>query len=1034
MILWLKGVVQVKPHDVIMLLQQWTHRHFVVELTDTTDLAPNAEPTTTNYVHHISEMDVTTDVCLDSMTVVPHVPPGNTVMVGKGRLQWFDRIIELESPMESPALPPYSLADCDPAISETTRWSLLCLKTDTITGAYILFWTHGKPGMGYPNIPYNGVPLALVRTSPGLISITKEDILNWRCIRPGYAPAAKYWFEPVKDKDSLYDYVDPPEGASALVIDDGTNYYYRNGEWRRAGAPTFDNSSFYTDITEVTTRVDLPWPIKNAVELAVFRDGMYMLYEKDYHVYTGETPYIIFTYNLMPGQRIVIVRNPFFAQAYSVEVELNATQIHDLYVDGEEGNDVWEGTDLHPYKTLQRALNVIPAFSNHLYRIHAKRLKRADMLSSPDGLVSRCYGYLFGVRVGALQFFIEDDYEWYEPQDEYVVYLNGVNYVEFTEATSVCYHILLSGCTGAFTGTHLVANSHVVVEGGIFQFNRVIQDDGNFAVQMQGSCIVDSKDCIYKQLLLQHTGYTYLLRCTIATLTINSDSVSTIYNSTLSDKVLLNNASLFLYNCDATRAEGNFSGGFLQATDMSFPRPYLSNQYTRKRFFYGHHGASFALSNVTITGTDFSSIYMAYGCTLSVTGGAIDQCLYGIEITHGCVASLNGTSLSQNQKSAVYADYHCSVEFINTGGLNNARYACECYNISRASFQNAYTTGALGQYYELMPGADTVLADRENDKVAGTLNQKLAVGQGLQAEVVPSESGLAGDYQLQVDLDLEELIGTGGKFGTPLLNLSAKVNVHEHLEHIYTSGPSKVVTMPISWTGSSYVSSVTRRIFNPVPQTKKVSTILSTKPWFIEEDPWEGTTMESDGVTLVKFPLGVGYKENSPHFFFTNYLEYGALASFGIKELRAFSMEADVPAGTRVQVAFSVNGSGSWRAWHNGLKRWQILPGESTLIQMQSAPDWTTATSLPVEAYDALREMNSQYITVCFLLTTASRLLTPKVKSFTWGYLEDGFLEDITDAFHRQYYSNRAEFTYNGSYGTLEPPVYFSVIPATHRY
>lgn len=1025
-----------KPHDVILLLQDWTRRHFIVELTDTSDMLPGATSTTTNLVHHISEMDVTTDVCLDSMPVVPHVPPGNTVMVGKGRVQWFRELIELNSPMESPPLPAFSTFDCDPYIADTTRWSLLCIRVDNITGDRVLFWVHAKPGMGYPNVPYNGVPLALVRTSPGVLNIQKEDILNWRSIRPGYAPSAMYWFEPVDKPEDLSMYTDPPEGASCLVLEEGVNYYYRNGAWRRAGAPSFDNTAFYVDIDTATTRVDLPWPVTSATELTVFRDGMFMLLDKDYYVYTGFTPYLIFTYNLVPGQRIVVVKNPFFAQAYSAEVKLSANQIHDIYVDGMNGSDSYDGSQPNPFQTLQHAFDVIPTFSNHTYRVHATNLQRADMVSAPDNTVQRCYGYLIGKRVTAIQLFIDSNYEWYESQDEYVAYINSVNSVSFIGDTPITYHVLLVNCNTSFLSTPINAGLNgmprVVIEGGIVAMDNVRQNDATFDFICRGSCIVKSDRCMFKKLSVQAGAYLNMTRGSIEHLSLSSHGICDASSVVLTESVDAVESLLYLHSCTISNVEGNFSGGLLHVEDVAFPRRW-DPAPAQKRFFYGHHGASFTLVNVTITHTPFSSIYMAYNCTLSTVGGFIsNSTAYAVEIDHSCVAVFNGTNFENNQKSAVYADYHCSVEFYNAGGLGNLRYGCECYNISRANFVNTWTWGALGQYYEVLPGADTVLADRVYDQIPGTLEQKIDLGQGLTHSIVPTTS--PSDYRYKIDVDVEELIGTGGQYGSPLLDLTPRLSVYEVLSQILPPpDPSSTPVIPIRWTGTSYMSSVTRKIFDPTPQNKVVATTSNETPWFIQEDEWNGTSALLDGITLVNFPLGVGYKVNSPHFFFTDYQEYGALRSYGIQQLQSFTVEADVPAGTRLQVGFSVHGSVRWLQWNSGTLTWDELPGSSTLIQMQSAPDWSVVNAWPVQAWDALRQANSNYITVCFLLSTTSSLLTPKVKSFTWSYVEDGYLEDITQAFQKFYYTNRAEFRYDGSLGVIDPPIYFSVMPTADR-
>ena len=229
------------------------------------------------------------------------------------------------------------------------------------------------------------------------------------------------------------------------------------------------------------------------------------------------------------------------------------------------------------------------------------------------------------------------------------------------------------------------------------------------------------------------------------------------------------------------------------------------------------------------------------------------------------------------------------------------------------------------------------------------------------------------------------------------------------------------------------MSSVCQRVYDPTTRTKNILTNSANRIEFTEMDDAVGTDFLPDRVTLHEDPL-LGYPVNSPYYFASNPDGMGVIPIYGTQEVSMFTLDADAPPGTEIHVAFSTNGAGLWKTWNPALMSWNLLPGDSTLIQMQNAPLHTAVATWNPACWELLRLIGGQAICVCFLLVSTSSALTPVVRGYSWDYVEDGFLLDITHAFSRKYFNNRAIFSYDGSLGPqIDPPIVFSVMPTADR-
>lgn len=1005
------------PNDVILLLEKWTRRFVAVDIRKTDigdDMVKNR--TSTDMVHHVSEIEVTTDACLDSMTVQAQTPPSNMVNVIPGKVQWFEQLIEITESMESPPVPPFTTTDCDPLITDPIRWSLLCIKQDT-QGNNVLFWEHGTPGLGFPEVPYLGVPLALIKTTLGAVTIEQEDILNWRSIRPGYAPGAKFQYPPVMTADELMQYDDPVEGAQCFVLSAGNYYYYKDGAWHTAGLPSFDNTAWYRDIEKATTRIDLPWPLKSHVEVLVFRDGQLMLLSRDYLTMVGPASYLQFKHLLLPGQRIVVLRNPFMSMAFSGSGSdaVGVEQI-DIYVDGEIGNDTWEGSEVNPFKTLQRAFDYIPLHSMRIYVIHAKNLKAADIITIPE-TGDTTYGYARGKQAVTIKLDIENSIE--SKSVTAVAVLYECSYIAF-DATPVEYSIDLINCLSGFSETPI--QDIVNIHGGFTTMVRVVGNLTAGYLSFMDGATARVADCAFHNLHISHFAYVRAAQCTVFNLTMEQRGMMYALWCTFTDAVTVTDSVLQMANA-TIRAEGTFTHGFVSAVNCTNE----GNGFTPvPPFFRGTHGSVFYLRNAHIDVVNDYGISLAHSSSLHMEEGYILHSKFdGVLVSFGSSAHLVGVRVANNERSGVRGDYNSTIEFEGCTGGDNKRWGCECYNLSRAYFQTLGIWGNLGGYYEQIPGADTVVSQLGVDMNPGALDTKIVVGKGLKCNVVPGTG--AGDYKFRIDIDKSTIAGPGSSY---IINTNERQNVFTRYSPIIPASPD--TDMPIRWSGQGYMSSVCQRIYDPTTRSKLTTTNLANRGEFAEMDETIGTDFLSDRATLHYDPI-LGYPAPLKYYWFASRADgMGVVTIYGTQEVSRFKMVANAPTGTEIHVAFSTGGTDDWRVWNAAMMTWDLLPGGTTYMQMVNAPLHTTVLGWNPICWDLLRFIPGQAICVCFLLVTTSSAVTPEVFSYTWEYVEDGFLKDITHMFDRRYFNNRAIFSYTGSV-QIDPPIVFSVIPTSDR-
>lgn len=1009
------------PSDVILLLEKWTRRTFAVDIRKT-DIGDDfmTQYTTTDKVRHITEMDVSTDVCLDSMTVQAQTPPTNVVNIIPGRVQWFNQLIEFTDTVESPVLPPFTTADCDPMITEPVRWSLLCLRQDT-TGNDVLFWEHGTPGKGYPEVPNLGVPLALVKTTVGVVQIEQSDIINWRSIRPGYAPGAKFQYPPVEEVEDLYNYQDPVEGAQCLVMSTGYSYYYQNGDWHTVGLPSFDNTAWSVDLTEAKTRIDLPWTVKSRVELIVFRDGQLMLLDRDYRTMVGPASYLQFNHLLLPGQRIVVMRNPFMAEAFAGDnSSFSGIESIDIYVDGDIGNDSWEGSQSSPFKTLQRAFDFIPIYAMKIYTVHARNLRAEDIVTTPNS-DEPVYGYAIGKNVVTLMLDIDDSYDHTSGLTA-VASLQNCSYVVFG-AGDIKYRLDLVDCLSGFMDSNITES--VVVWGGYTTMHNVtaVNTETTKVIFSSGASAKLSKSTFH-HISVTYSSHVRFSNCTVYSLYGSNQGIVQMLYGFLNDKVEFTDSSLFM-SATTIRAEGSFVGSYVGATGCTNVG---SSAYTlAPLFFNGLHGTTMRLVSTQISYIDGCGISLKHNCTLFMQEGSIFACKKdGIDVEYTSSASLREVRLANNGASGVRGDYGSTIEFKSCFGGDNNRWGCECYNLSMATFGTLGVWGNLGGYYMQSPGSNTVVSELGLDLVPGALVDKVVPGRGLKSYVHLGSN--PNDYKFHIDIDPSTLAGPGSSY---VINTNARQNVVTRYSPITMAAPDTDVN--IRWAGTSYMSSVCQRVYDPTTRSKSILTNLANRIEFTEMDDAVGTDFLSNRVTLHEDPL-LGYPVNSPYYFASNPDGTGVLPIYGTQEVSDFDLVADAPPGTEIHVAFSNNGAGLWKTWNPSLMSWNELPGDSTLIQMQNAPLHTSVATWNPACWELLRQLGGRAICVCFLLVSTSSALTPSVYSYTWKYVEDGFLLDITHAFSRKYFNNRAIFSYDGSLGPqIDPPIVFSVMPTADR-
>lgn len=996
----------------LTLIESFTGRRFVIDLRETeVDPEFTGKSTTTQKVHHSAELHVTTDKVLDALTVTPCSPASNRVIVRPGMFQWFDQLLEFEEEVESAPLPPYSAPECDPSIGGTVRWSILGAYRSFSTGKPALQWVHGAPNMGYPAVPPQIIPLALVKQDTSIVvEITAADILNIRDIHATYAPVSQYIMPPVQEKENLAEYgTDLKDGTSCLVIGLGQWWYFRNGAWSPQDITTsFDNTYYRKDITEESTRVDLPWAISAYPELLVIRDGQIMAPGDDYILSPGASAFITFTYILYPSQRVLLIRNPFLGAAYSPESDANIYQVFDIYVDGETGHDAFPGSETQPFRTLQTAFDSIPLSSKHGYRVYARRLKLADKtLSNQYG--QQVYGTLDNRQMRWLQIYLEDDCEWDSTLD-YAYVLGHVGTAIYTDpAQKTSYPFRLDHCVSYFADITLGAT--IVLAGGNSALLNVTSLYPSTLTLASGN-ISFLNQCNLYGLSIRTAAYGRAVQTVIAHLMGQSGGYFSLEQGEITQSALVSGCYLDFMSC-TFRAAGTFNFTRLNCNSC-INTPVNALQGRAPVFFNIQQGATLELTNCQISYINGNGVQASRVSVVNMQGGSIKYATQsGISLSNGCALYLNSADISNNGQHGVALIRGAQGEITNTTGLNNLHYGVFCQKYSTAIRDGATTlTGGDGSYYEDIPGGG-VVAVAPQDLMPAHLNQKLIPGQGLAAQII--STGVPNSYRMQLDIDVAQL-------SLMLASGARKSTVVQYSQAIQ---PGQIVDFSLEASGTTHLSAVHRRINDPTPRVRTTEFLENTDNLFIHMDGFIGTKITDAGLRLHNRPE-LGYPVNSPYWVYSKTGMLASLPIYAAGAVTKFTANCNCPAGTNVRVAFSPNGGGLWYKW--GGSSWVVLQGSSTLAMMATADTFLSVNSYPTQAWNALQGLGGAiHIDVCFLLSSTSSQLTPTVTDFVWEFTEQGYNLDITSQFTRMFYTNRAVFENNGA--RLDPPVLFTVVP-----
>jgi len=1013
----------------IMLLEQFAGKRLIAQLRDTeVDPDFSGKATVTSKVHHIRELNVTTDIVLDAVTIVPDPELSDRVRMLSGTIQWFDRLVKIGEEMVSPPLSGYTFAGftggagsepCVPLVTDSEdsecdvvhRWNLLYLRINYATDLPELLWVIGTPGALYPPVPPQGIPLALVKQEPGYpVCIEAKHIVNFRTVRSTYAPAAQYILPPVQVEDQLYLHDNVQNGTTAFVMETGQWWWYKDGIWAPHASMEFDNTFYRIDLTDTVTRITLPWPVRNYAEVLVIRDGQIMSPNDDYTLTPGPNSFITFTYPLYPNMRLLFIRNPFLGVAYSPLAENNIPQVHHLYVNGSTGHDAYPGTAAQPFKTLQAAFDTLPLQSKHAFHLHVAQLDIADVITS-NRHGQRVYGVCENISVRYLRIDVENDCDWDDAQLDYLYLLDAVGMVTQVDAAyPVYYPIRLNHCTSYFTNTSIIAKRAVIAGGtsgwlsmevaydaaAMFMAGAIIYTEQSNYHQLafQAGAVVEAVNCDFQGLQGVSGGYMVARACRFHSLLSLRSTFMDLVQCSLKGTGLFTASRVYVDTCTNTGPAGSVLC-FFTITDCSV----------------------LEIVNSTVENNQETPIIVSNNSVVRIRGGKITANQgHGILLQDNSIIYAENAEISKNQQNGVALRRGCFGEFSGVTGTQNAFYGIHCEKYSSARRLNSTSlTGFLGPYFEEIPGGTTVAAD-SGDLHPSTLINKLKVGTGLQMDVVPSFPP-AENYRVEIRANISELNQLVSSYATA-------ATIYEY-EATMVNG--QVLDFEIVSPGMTFLTAVHHRLNAPIPRTRRIDIQAATQHMFIYMDSLAGTQIVSGtGLTLKNRP-GLGYPTLSAYWVMTKTGTHASLATYAASLLSGSKIIGSVPSGTNIRVAVSVTQGATFMRWTGSM--WEVLPGGGTLSKMQYADDVTTFNLYPPAAWEALRAMGKPTVDLCFTLQSTSSVLTPIVEAVEWEYTEYGAVVDITQQFKRHFFTTRAVFENTGP--DVNPPIYFTLVPVS---
>lgn len=996
----------------ILLLEQFAGRRLIAQLRDTeVDPIFEGKATLTSKVHHSSEINVTTDIVLDAVTVTPSVEFPNRVEVQRGTVQWFKKFIKIDEPLVSLPLSMFDVIDCDPSLDGSYRWALLCLYVDLNTDLPKLRWVYGVPSGGYPSVPPQMIPLALVKQEPGDVApIQPSDIINFRSVRSSSDPASQFILPPVQEVEDLAFYENVANGTTAIVLTLGQWWYYKDGIWAPHAGITFDNTYYRVDLIQEQVRIDLPWSVRNYPELLVVRDGQIMAPGDDYTLTPGPNSFVTFTYTLHPNMRILFIRNPFLGSAYSPLAEDNLPQVHHFYVNGRTGHDAYSGTEERPFKTLQAAFDALPLQSKHGYHLHVSQLDIADVISS-NQYGQTVYGILETRSLRFLRVDVEPDCDWDSGVLNYLYVMSNVGlFVQIDSAYPVHYPIRIDHSVSYFSDTEIIP-SRIVLSGGNTGWHSMKVRVGSQVVFASG-IVAYTTESDYASIMLRTGAYVQANQCDIQSLQGDSGGYLNAYLCNFLYMVAVRSTFMDLVRC-TLKGMGNFS-----ASRVSADTCVNTGLVGQAPLFFNMQNCSvLELVNTLVENNNDTPISIKRSSILQVTGGQIMHNQgHGVSLQDNSSIFVSGGEISHNGKHGVKMSRSCHGEFSGAIGIGNAFYGIYCDKYSSASrHSNTALVGLLGAYYEEIPGGTTVTASSA-DLHPATLDRKITAGRGLQMEVLPTTTP-ANNYQVQMSVNVNELKQI-------LAASEGQATVYQHNSQLLTN---QVLDIGLSAPGTTHISTVHSRINNPIPRLRRIPFEISTEPFFIHMDRLAGTDV-TDGVGLtLKDRPGLGYPTNTPYWTVTRTGTHASLQAYAASLISAVQVIGTTPPGTNIRVGVSVTQGVTWLRWDGAV--WNTLPGGSVLSAMQFAPELNQFNMYTQVAWDALRALGKPTVNLCVTLQSTNNLVTPVVEAIEWHYTEYGAMLDITEQFRRQFYQSRAVFENIGV--PIEPPVIFTIVPVS---
>lgn len=1003
--------------DVILLLARLARVPDIIDIKDV-ETPPDYIETITSKVRFDRAPHERTDILLDGLTVVPHYFEGsatNQATITPGTIQLYDEIIELSESIITDNIPAYNAPI---ELDDPIRKNLLVMYADEdgeLQSKWILGEIADREMARIPEVPPQSFPLAVHEQTPGLVHVTTATLTNLRTMHR-YPTEDRYWQPPVNTSDGLQDIPNPHNGMSVLVLDEGMYYYYQDGTWHGFQMPSFTNTVYTIDLEEDRQRVDLPWPVKYYAELSVFRDGMYMTPLKDYHLYGGPGAHIIFNqYTIKKYQRVTVLRNPFLGSAYDPGMA-KPPESQLIYVDGSRGADYWEGTEEAPMKTLQRAFDSIPRTTRDSYTVYAKSLKLADMETN-DMYGWTSYGTMTDRTAAFIRVFIDDEMgSWYDPvYDDPTEWDSSLLDFGFCIVESGPF-ISLSQRYPISVKLHDVqsnmANTDfeeaITVSGG---YSRFIECNHENQLVVNSRAVVSCEDSYTENLGLDTYAFCSFDSGEVKNINGGRGGYLTIKYADFTGKLNMAGTALTFFNCTPTGYAESILDSSIHLVDSHLL------------------GSSGSLMTPLLNVRNNSMIWMDGGSIRYQGGDGIrlegnsTAVLSGVTIENnagnGLLAYMDSSArainciFNSNHYAGVAASHLSSVSLFSCSGSQNGTYGIWQDQYGIVTKEGTTLTGTSGESYIFIPGGNTVAATG-SDLYVGPLDMKIQTGTGLTKRITTHLS--QDDKRLVLEVDPYAL---------------AKPPRNQLYKYTGPIAPGEEIVFALTVTGEIFNSKVLKFYPNPAVISANIRTQRSNRNQFIELDSHDGTDFQSDRVKLKLWPT-LGYVR-SPSWFYSSYGTGASLPVYGVQTLNSFTCNCSTSSNTNVRVSFSIDSGSTWLRYM-GSGQWNILPGTTITEQMGNGDTWNSVNSYHGLAWSSLLQDAQDNIQVAFYLERDDDALfsTPSVFSYTWDYVEPGYTRDVTQMFDLKFFSGRMSAT-NTSGSTLQPPIYFSILPLVER-